>query len=157
MIPESEKAVLAKVWAPFFFFSVLIPFALFAETSEPFASFLVGIVMSLFVPLVQLPVLVQMVVGWGQSREEGLVLLLELVPEPVVVVLVPVEWVWPVPILLPAIIPMALVSGPCLPPFLPLVFRTLGWKQHRQPSGNDGFHHFPFLLYPRQLFPQRFS
>ena len=114
------------VWAPFFFFSVLVPFALFAETSEPFASFLVGIVMSLFVPLVQLPVLVQMVVGWGQSREEGLVLLLELVPEPVAVVLVLVEWVWPMPILLPAILPVALVSGHMLASVPPAGFSNSG-------------------------------
>ena len=126
MIPESEKAVLAKVWAPFFFFSVLIPFALFAETSEPSTSFLVGVVMSSFAPLVQLPVLVQMVVGWGQSREEGFVLLLELVPEPVVVVLVPVEWVRPVPILLPAILPVALVSGHVLASIPPTCFPNSG-------------------------------
>ena len=110
MIPESEKAVLAKVWAPFFFFSVLIPFALFAETSEPSASFLVGVVMSSFAPLVQLSILVQMMVGWGHIRTKGLVLLPKLVPEPVAVVLVPVECVRPVPIPLPSILLVQLIS-----------------------------------------------
>ena len=117
---------MAVVWAPFFFFSVLVPSVTFVETSEPSTSFLVGIVMSPFSPLVHFPVLVQMFVGWGQSRGKGLVLLLELVLEPVAVVLVPVEWVRPVPILLPAILPVALVSGHVLASVPPTRFPNSG-------------------------------
>ena len=118
--------MLVVAWAPFFSFSVLPPSACFAEIVEPSASFSVCVAMSPFAPLVQLPVLVQMVVGWGQSREERLVLLLELVPEPVAVVLVLVEWVWPMPILLPAILPVALVSGHMLASVPPAGFPNSG-------------------------------
>ena len=89
---------------------MLVPSVTFVETSEPSALFLVGVVMASFAPLVQLPVLAQLVVRWGQIRVEGSVLLSELVTEPVVVVPVPVEWVRLVLILLPDILPVALVS-----------------------------------------------
>ena len=118
--------MLAKVWAPFFFFSVLIPFALFAETSEPSTSFLVGAMMSSFAPLLQLPILTQLVVRWGQIRVEGLVLLPKLVTELVVVVSVSVQWVQLVPILLPAILPVALVSGHVLASVPPTRFPNSG-------------------------------
>ena len=78
--------------ALFFSFSVLAPSASFVETIEPFASFSVVVVMSQFVPQVQIPVLVQLGVRWEQSRVEGSVLIPELVIVPVVVVPVPVEW-----------------------------------------------------------------
>ena len=57
---------------------------------------------------------------------EGLVLLPELVIEPVVVVPVPVEWVWLVPILPPAILPVALVFGHMLASVLPTSFPNSG-------------------------------
>ena len=53
---------------------------------------------------------------------EGLVLLPELVTEPIVVVRVPVEWFWLVPILPPAILPVALVSDHVLTSVLPAGF-----------------------------------
>ena len=56
LIPESERVVWSV--ASFFFFSVLAPFACFAEIVEPSASFSVAVVMSPFVPHVLLPVLV---------------------------------------------------------------------------------------------------
>ena len=102
--------MLAAAWAPFFSFLVLAPFVTFAEIAEPSASFLVGAVMSSFAPLVQLSILVQMMVGWGHIRTKGLVLLPKLVPEPVAVVLVPVECVRPVPIPLPSILLVQLIS-----------------------------------------------
>ena len=43
--------------------------------------------------------------------------------------------------------------GTFLSSFFLSVLRTLGRKQHCQPSGNDGFHHLPFLLYSGQLLP----
>ena len=55
-----------------------------------------------------------------------MVLLLELVPEPVAVVLVLVEWVWPMSILLPAILPVALVSGHMLASVPPASFSNSG-------------------------------
>ena len=54
-------------------------------------------------------------------------LLPELVTEPVVVVvLVPVEWVRLVPILPPAILPVALISGHVLASVLPVGFPNSG-------------------------------
>ena len=58
LIPESERVVWSV--APFFFFSVLAPSASFAETVEPFASFVAVVVMSQFVPQVQILVLVRL-------------------------------------------------------------------------------------------------
>ena len=71
--------MLATAWASFFSFSVLAPSASFTEIVEPSASFSVCIVMSPFAPQLQIPVLIQLVVRWGQSRVEGSVLLPELV------------------------------------------------------------------------------
>ena len=58
MILESERVLCSA--APFFFFSVLTPSASFAETVEPFASFVAVVVMSQFVPQVQILVLVRL-------------------------------------------------------------------------------------------------
>ena len=38
--------------------------------------------------------------------------------------------------------------GTWFPPFFLQIFRTLGWKQIRQPSGKDRLHRFPILLNP---------
>ena len=58
----------------------------------------------------------------------GLVLLPELVAKPVVVVLVLVEWFRLVPILLPAILPVAQVSGHVLASVPPIGFPNPGVK-----------------------------
>ena len=97
--------------SPFFFFSVLASFASFAEKVEPFASSVTVVGMSQFVQQVQILELVWLGVRWEQIRVEGSVLIPELVNVPVVVVLVPVEWYRLLPILLPATLPVALVSG----------------------------------------------
>ena len=114
--------MLAAAWAPFFSFSVLAPSASFAETVEPSASFAVAVVMSLFAPQGHIPVLVRLGVRWEQSRVEGSVLIPELLTEPVIVVPVPVEWFRLVPILPPAILPVALVSGHVISSVLPVGF-----------------------------------
>ena len=111
--------MLTAVWAPFSFFFRVVLSITSVETFLASAFFLAGAMMVLFALEVRLPVLVQLLVGWGQKWLEKLVLLPKLVAKPVVVVLVLVEWFRLVAILLPATLPVALVSGHVIASFLP--------------------------------------
>ena len=97
---------------------MLAPSASFAETVEPSASFSVAFLMSPFALQVQIPVLVR----WEQNRVEGSVMIPELVTEPLVAVLVSIEWFCLLPILPPAILPVARVSGNVIASVLPAGF-----------------------------------
>ena len=117
---------MTAVWAPFSFFFRVVLSITSVETFLASAFFLAGAMMVLFALEVRLPVLVQLLVGWGQKWLERLVLLPELVVEPTVVVPVLVEWFQLVLILLPAILPLARVSGHVLAVVPPVSFPNSG-------------------------------